>query len=238
MEFNILFLLFIFILYYISNYYILNNYRINNDLNKEHFINFYQYINDSLNPKIKENNLNQNSNIIQSNSLNEMKKNEINNIFLKNIYLSYTKKENIYNFYMFNYSQKLYMKVIINKKNDYFNIYDIHKKKLGFLIKKKHNKYIIDLNKLYKNNYIYAIENNYQQIKIYSDFEYNVYYLKKNDDPLKKYKLYLFDDEIGYINNDNSNFKFYIKNNFLKYINLFGYGLIIIIINNENKLKI
>lgn len=203
---------------------------INNYLNKtEHFINFYQYINDSFNHKIKENN----KDITISRKFTNF-----HNLFLKNIYLSYSENKNQYKFYIFNYNHKLYMNVTVKKNKTIFDIYDEDNRKIGYLKNRFHNKYIIDLYKLYKNEYIYLIQNKYDQIKIYNNTEYNVYYLKKykennNKNNVKKFTLNLFDEEIGYINNDNKNYKFFIKKDYLEKINLFCYGLIIFISNNQ-----
>ena len=204
---------------------------VNKYLNKtEHFLNFYQYINDSFNHKIKENN----KNITISRKFTNF-----HDLFLKNIYLSYSENKNQYTFYIFNYEHKLYMKVNIKKNKSIFDIYDIDNKKLGYMKNRFHNKYIIDLNKLYKNEYIYVIQNKYDQIKIYNNTEYNIYYLKKykendnNNKNIKKFTLHLFDEEIGYINNDGKNYKFFIKKDYLEKINLYCYALIILISNNQ-----
>ena len=131
------------------------------------------------------------------------------------------------------------MKVNIKKNKSIFDIYDIDNKKLGYMKNRFHNKYIIDLNKLYKNEYIYVIQNKYDQIKIYNNTEYNIYYLKKykendnNNKNIKKFTLHLFDEEIGYINNDGKNYKFFIKKDYLEKINLYCYALIILISNNQ-----
>lgn len=200
-------------------------YLINNHLNKyEHFLNIYQYINDGFNHKIKENT----KDITISNKFKNF-----DNIFLKNIYLSYNEKSDKFEFYQLNYNHKLFMKINVKKDKSNFDILDLNNNLMGNLKNRHHNQYIIDLNKLYKNDYIFSVMNNYQQIKIFNHFEYNIYYLKKNDDNLKKYKLYLFDEEIGYINNEHKNYKFFIKKDYLKDVNLFCYALIIIISNNQ-----
>ena len=212
----------IFILFFYFNKY-LKNY--NQFIEKEHFINIYQFLNDGFTKNMKENN--------QDISI---KKDIINfdNIYYKNIYLSYSKKTNQCDFYLLNYQKKLFMKINLKKDKSNFDIYDENRKKIGFLKSRYHNKYIIDLFKLYKNDYIFYIINNYNKIKIYNDFDYNVFYLIKNNDELKKYKLLLFDEEIGYINSDNQNYKFFIKKDYLKYTSLFSYALIILIINKQN----
>lgn len=207
----------IFFLFYISNFYILNK--------KEHFINLYQYLNDNLEKKPKENN--------KDFTINRNFK-KFNDLYLKNIYLSYYEKPKNFEFYMFNYEHKLFMKININKIQNNFDIQDVDNNKVGKLIKRYHNKYFIDLKKLYKNEYIFSIKNNYNEIKIYNDFEYDIFYLKKFNSANKKYKLFLFDDEIGYIKDDNNHFKFFIKNKYLDKVNLFSYALVILIINNKN----
>ena len=206
----------ILIIFYISDYILKKN---------EHFINIYQYINDKFDKKIKENN--------KDFTINRNFK-KFNDLYLKNIYLSYHKKHKCTDFYMFNYEHKLFMKVNINVNQNNFDITDIDNNKIGNLIKRYHNKYYIDLKKIYKHDYVYTIKDNYNEIKIHNDFEYNVFYLKKYDSTNKKYKLFLFDDEIGYIKNDGSHFKFFIKNKYLEKINLFSYALAILIINNKN----
>ena len=207
-------------------------YFINNNLNKyEHFLGFYEILNNGFNKKIKENTIST-ENIISNTS--KIKYKNMNDIFYSNIYLTYNENSNKYDFYIFNYEKKLFMSVNINKNKNNFDILNQDNQKVGSLNNRHHNKYIIDLQKLYKSNYIYVIQNNYNQIKIYNNFEYNIYYLKKNNDNQKKYKLYLFDDEIGYINNDNKHYKFFIKNKYLKDVSLFCCSLIILITNNQN----
>lgn len=206
----------IFILFYISDHYIFNN--------NEHFINIYQYMNQKLEKEPKKN--------TTDFTINRNFK-KFNDLYLKNIYLSYYKKSECFDVYMFNYEHKLFMKIKINKDQNNFDITDSDNNNLGTLIKRYHNKYYINLQKLYKNDYIFLIKNNYNEIKIFCDFEYNIFYLKKFDSSNKKYKLYLFEDEIGYIKNDNSHFKFYIKKKYLEKINLFAYALTILIINNK-----
>jgi len=210
----------IFILFFYFNKY-LKNY---NKIEKEHFINIYKFLNDGFTKDMKENKKDV-----------SIKKDIINfdTIYYKNIYLSYSEKTNQYDFFLLNYQKKLFMKINIKKDKNNFDIYDENRKKIGFLKSIYHNKYIIDLFKLYKNDYIFYIINNYNKIKIYNDFDYNVFYLIKNNDELKKYKLLLFDEEIGYINTDNKNYKFFIKNDYLKYVSLFSYALIILISNNQ-----
>ena len=206
----------ILIIFYISNYLLRK---------KEHFINIYQYINDKFDKNIKENN--------KDFTINRNFK-KFNDLYLKNIYLSYQKKQKCTDFYMFNYEHKLFMKMNINVNQNNFDITDMNNNKIGKLIKRYHNKYYIDLKKLYNYDYIFSIKNNYNEIKIYNDLEYNVFYLKKYDSINKKYKLFLFDDEIGYIKNYSNHFKFFIKNKYLEKINLFSYALAILIINNKN----
>jgi|SaaInlStandDraft_7_1057024.scaffolds.fasta_scaffold25853_1 hypothetical protein len=212
---------------------------INNSLNKhENFINIYEILNNGFNSnKIKENN--------KDICISKKFKN-FHNLFLKNIYLSFHEKSKYFEFYMFNYNHKLFMKVNVTKDKKKFDIYGEDNNKIGSLVKRIHNKYIIDLKKLYKHDFIFIINKNYQEIKIYNDFEYNYYYLKKdnnsnnsnngnNDDNKKhKYKLYIFEEEIGHINNDLQNFKFFIKDKYLDKINLFSYALMFLIIHNKN----
>ncbi len=197
----------------------------------ENFINIYEIINNGFNPnKIKEND----KDICISKKFKNFQ-----NFFLKNIYLSFREKSNYFEFYMFNYNHKLFMKVNVTKDKKKFDIYGEDNNKIGSLIKRIHNKYIIDLKKLYKHDFIFIINNNYQEIKIYNDFEYKYYYLKKdnndnnNDNKKHKYKLYIFEEEIGHINNDSQNFKFFIKDKYLDKINLFSYALILLIIHNK-----
>ena len=148
--------------------------------------------------------------------------------------MTYSVKNNKYIFYLFNYEKKLYMKCDIKKDKNNFDISDVNNKVLGKLINHHHNIYKIDLNNLYKKEFIYVIQNNYQQIKIYNQFDYDIYYLKKyNEDNNKKFKMFLFDQEIGYINKDEKSFKFFIKDKYLKEVNLFSYALIIFITNNQ-----
>lgn len=207
-------------------------YFINNKLNKyEHFLGIYEILNNGFNKKIKENTINAQN--IKSNTSNSRYKN-MNDVFYSNIYLTYSEKYNKYNFYIFNYERKLFMSVNILKNKTNFDILNQDNKKVGKLMNRHHNKYIIDLQKLYKSDYIYVIQNNYNQIKIYNNFEYNIYYLKKNNDNQKKYKLFLFDDEIGYINNDDKHYKFFIKSKYLKDVSLFSYALIILITNKQS----
>ena len=211
---------------------------------KEHFLNFLQYVNDGFNPKIKENT--DNTKKIMDN--NKFK--NFDDIFLKNIYLSYSETSKKYSFYILNYDYKLLMTVFVKKDKSNFDIInnninnEIHvkdlknKEKIEKLKNKKHNNYILDLQKLYKNNYNFVILNDYNTIKIYTEFEYDIFYLKKNinneNNELKKYKLFVFNDEIGHINYDNKNYKISIKKKYLKHIYLFCYALIILISNKES----
>jgi hypothetical protein len=226
-----------------------NGYRYENDENdeKEHFLDFFQYVNDGFNPKIKEN-TEETKQIINTNKINNF-----DDIFLKNIYLSYNESSKKYSFYILNYDYKLLMTTIVKKDKSNFDIINnnineqINNKELknkeiiGKLKIKKHNNYILDLQKLYKNDYNFVILDNYNTIKIYTEFEYDVFYLKKNGESgsgngnngLNKYKLYVFNDEIGHINYDNKNYKISIKKKYLKYIYLFSYALIILISNNQ-----
>lgn len=231
-----------------------NGYRYEND-EKEHFLDFFQYVNDGFNPKIKEN-TEETKQIINTNKINNF-----DDIFLKNIYLSYNESSKKYSFYILNYDYKLLMTTIVKKDKSNFDIINnnineqINNKELknkeiiGKLKIKKHNNYILDLQKLYKNDYNFVILDNYNTIKIYTEFEYDVFYLKKNllknnvgsgsgsgsesENGLNKYKLYVFNDEIGHINYDNKNYKISIKKKYLKYIYLFSYALIILISNNQ-----
>ena len=228
-----------------------NGYRYENDENdeNEHFLDFFQYVNDGFNPKIKEN-TEETKQIINTNKINNF-----DDIFLKNIYLSYNESFKKYNFYILNYDYKLLMTTIVKKDKSNFDIINNNineqinnkklknKEKIGKLKIKKHNNYILDLQKLYKNDYNFVILDNYNTIKIYTEFEYDVFYLKKNGESgsgsgngnngLNKYKLYVFNDEIGHINYDNKNYKISIKKKYLKYIYLFSYALIILISNNQ-----
>lgn len=216
MIYKILIIIFIYIIFYLLNKH-LNKY--------ENFLNIYQYLNDNFKKNIKENKKDFN---INKNFHN------FHDLFLKNIYMTYSLKNNKYIFYLFNYEKKLYMKCNIEKDKNNFDIIDVNNKVLGKLINHHHNIYKIDLNNLYKKEFIYVIQNNYQQIKIYNQFDYNIYYLKKyNEDNNKKFKMYLFDQEIGYINKDEKSFKFFIKDKHLKDVNLFSYALIIFITNNQ-----
>lgn len=212
----IIFILIILIYYYANN--LLNKY--------EPFLNIYEIVNNQFKVKEKENNKNI--------TITKKFKN-FHDLFLKNIYLSYTENKKYFHFYVFNYEYKLYMKVNINKNNNNFDIRDINNKSLGHLINKHHNRYYINLQNLYKNDYFFLILNNYNTIKIYNNYEYNIFYLKKNNDELKKFKMYIFDEEIGYIHKDNKNLKFHIKKKYLEKINLFCYALIIIIISNQSQ---
>lgn len=212
----IIYLIFIFLFYFIINYH-LGKY--------EKFINFYQYINNNLDSKMKEN---------KKDFTIHRNFKSFSEVYLKNIYLTYNEKSKFYNFYLFNYEHKLFMKINVNKNKHTFDIFDDNNKKLGNLIKKFHNKYFINLEKLYKYNYTFSINNSYREIKIFNQFESNIFYLKKNKDELKKFKIYLYEEEIGYINNDKKNYKIFIKSGYLEKINLFAYALIILIINNEN----
>ena len=76
----------IFILFYISDHYIFNN--------NEHFINIYQYMNQKLEKEPKKN-----TTVFTINR--NFKK--VNDLYLKNIYLSYYKKSEGFDVYMFNY---------------------------------------------------------------------------------------------------------------------------------------
>lgn len=200
---------------------------INKSLNKhENFINIYEIINNGFGKnKMKEN----------SNDICVSKKfKNFRDLFLKNIYLSFNEKSTYFEFFMFNYEHKLFMKVTVNKNKKNFDIKDDENNQIGGLVKRMHNRYVIDLKKMYKYDYFFIIKSNYQEIKIYNDFEYNYYYLKKmNDNEKHKYKLYLFEEEIGHINNDSHNFKFFIKDKYLDKINLFSYALILFIIHNK-----
>lgn len=224
---------------------------------KEHFLDFFQYVNDGFNPKIKEN-TEETTKIMNTNKINNF-----DDIFLKNIYLSYNETSKKYSFYILNYDYKLLMTTFVKKDKSNFDIINNNineqinnqkmsklelknKELIGFLKTKKHNSYILDLQKLYKNDYNFVILDNYKTIKIYTEFEYDVFYLKKNllkndgsgsgnssGSGLNKYKLYVFNDEIGHVNYDNKNYKISIKKKYLKYIYLFSYALIILISNNE-----
>ena len=219
MKYKISFVFGIIFIYLI--FYFLNKY-----LNKhEHFFNIYQYLNDGFEKNVKENTKNF--------SINR-EFNNFHDLFLKNIYMNYSNKNNNYIFYLFNYEKKLYMKCNINKYKNKFDIFDINNKNLGTLLTNHHNIYKINLRNLYKKDYNYIILNNYEEIKIYNDFEYDKYYLKKNnEDNNKKFKIFLFDKEIGHINKDEKNFKFFINKKYLDKINLFSYALMIIITNNQ-----
>jgi hypothetical protein len=236
-----------------------NEYAYRDD-EKEHFLDFLQYVNDGFNPKIKEN-TEETTKIMNTNKMNNF-----DDIFLKNIYLSYNESSKKYSFYILNYDYKLLMTIFVKKDKSNFDIINNNineeinkqidnkeknknielknKELIGFLKTKKHNNYILDLQKLYKNDYNFVILDNYNTIKIYTEFEYDVFYLKKNllknndgsgngNNGLNKYKLYVFNDEIGHINYDNKNYKISIKKKYLKYIYLFSYALIILISNNE-----
>ena len=250
-----------------------NEYAYRDD-EKEHFLDFFQYVNDGFNPKIKENteettkimNTNKmNTNKMNTNKMNTNKMNNFDEIFLKNIYLSYNESSKKYSFYILSYDYKLLMTTFLKKDKSNFDIINNNineeinqqidnkekknknielknKELIGFLKTKKHNNYILDLQKLYKNDYNFIILDNYNTIKIYTEFEYDVFYLKKNllkenknndNNGINKYKLYVFNDEIGHINYDNKNYKISIKKKYLKYIYLFSYALIILISNNE-----
>ena len=216
MIYKILIIIFIYIIFYLLNKH-LNKY--------ENFLNIYQYLNDNFKKNIKENKKDFN---INKNFHN------FHDLFLKNIYMTYSVRKNKYIFYLFNYEKKLYMKCDIKKDKNNFDISDVNNKVLGKLINHHHNIYKIDLNNLYKKEFIYVIQNNYQQIKIYNQFDYDIYYLKKyEDNNNKKFKMFLFDQEIGYINKDEKSFKFFIKDKYLKEVNLFSYALIIFITNNQ-----
>lgn len=216
MIYKISIIIFIYIIFYLLNKH-LNKY--------ENFLNIYQYLNDNFKKNIKENKKDFN---INKNFHN------FHDLFLKNIYMTYSVRKNKYIFYLFNYEKKLYMKCDIKKDKNNFDITDVNNKTLGKLINHHHNIYKIDLNNLYKKEFIYVIQNNYQQIKIYNQFDYDIYYLKKyEDNNNKKFKMFLFDQEIGYINKDEKSFKFFIKDKYLKEVNLFSYALIIFIINNQ-----
>ena len=204
-------------------------YYINKNIyQQENFITFYKFLNDSFEKKktvIKQNN--------KDISISK-KYNNFNNLFLKNIYLTYTEKSNNFIFYIFNYEHKLIMKINIDKNMKKFDIFDEENQNIGKLIKTYHNKYYIDLQKLYKNDYKFIIKNEYKDIEIINDFDSKIYKLSKNDNNENiLYKLMIYDEEIGHIKNNNKYYKIFIKNNYLDNIYLYCYALCIIIINKK-----
>lgn len=198
--------------------------------NKEHFIGLYEnlnqyYMNNKNKKEIK---------IIDNNQSKQLK--NFHSLFLKNIYLTQIKNKKTWNFYFLNYKYQPYLKVQLKLpliKNN-ITIYDEkNQEQVGFLKNHKYNKYIFDLQKLYKKNYIFEIQNNYEKIKIYGFYLDNIYYLTKNKDIKKIYTCYLFEKEIGYVNQDeeSKSFKINIENKYIDQINLFGLALILVQLN-------
>ena len=219
----------ILILFFIANTILLKP----ND--KEHFLNIYQILNDSFKTKIKEN---------DKNVSIHRKFNNFHELFHGFIKLTYINKNNIYTFYSFNYENKIFMKTIIDKKSNLFNIYDMSEdtlnknnnkeQKIGSLVNKHHNQYILDLKKIYKFNHYFYISDNFKTIKIYNQFEHEFYQVKKTDDNYLL-KIYSYHDEIGKINIDESkkSFKISCSKKHFKKISLFSYSLMIFICNNQ-----
>jgi len=203
--------------------------------NKEHFLNIYQLLNDSFKTKIREN---------DKNISIHRKFNNFHELFHGFIKLTYVTKNHIFTFYSFNYENKIFMKTIIDKKSNLFNIYDMSEdtlnknnnkeQKIGSLVNKHHNLYILDLKKIYKFDHYFEIKNNFQTIKIYNQYEHEFYQVKKTED---KYllKIYSYHDEIGKINIDDSqkNFKISCSKKYFEKISLFSYSLMIFISNNQ-----
>ena len=211
----ILLLSIIFLVFYLSNKILIQ---------KENFINIYEILNESLKKKIKEN---------DKDFTIHKKFNNFHDIYLKNIFMTYKKKNKNFSFYLFNYEHKFFMKTEINNNFNNFDIFDENNNKVGFLINKHHNVYNLNLKKLNNYEYKFLIQNNYNQIKIFNELQYDIYYLKKYQNNKNKLIMCIFDEEIGYINHDKQSFKFYIKDKYLNKVNLFCYALMIIVTNNQ-----
>ena len=229
----ILLIIYIYLIYLLYEY-INKNYTIN-----ENFIDILDFMNDSID-KFKDPNKNLKDIIKYQPNKDKSKTETLNTDNVKKesdirfIYLYHFKRSNYFVFYNKNYED--YIK-IIPKINDYkktINIEDIKNNIIGSLLTEKYNIYTYQIDIYLKKITIEFIEE-YRSIKIYLEDGDKIFYIKHNKTINNdSYKIFLYEKLIGKIkyNDDNKMYKIMVFKEYKENLNLFGIGLVTIIINS------
>jgi hypothetical protein len=209
----IFFIVFLLIILYYKTYY-----------NKEHYSNgildLLQYNGEPIKYNIDEN-------TDENNKDNIKKNNEISKIY-KHIFLKNNSKNNNISFKFYNKKMQNYLIIKGHNKNN-MKIEDIDNNNFGNINHYKYNTFTTQYND-YNVDYT-LLYNDKRLIKI--TLENDIYYIIE-DVKNKKYKIYLFELDIGSINKINNNtYKLVIEEKYKTVLNIIGFGLIIEILRNK-----
>ena len=166
-----------------------------------------------------------------NNKISIKRKFHINNKNFKYIFIKYNSQTK---FYFLNFDQKKYMtcEYDIIKYKINFKIFNNENKQIGKFINDKYNKITLNIN-YYKNPIIIEFLNNFSKIKCYIENDEKWFYIYKID---TLYSIDIYQSNIGYIDlvneeEENLKYKINIQDEYKKYLNLIGLGLIFLIKN-------
>ena len=215
---NIIFIIFTIVIISISYLFYKKNY------NKEHYSNgildLLQYNGEPIKYNINEN--------TDENNKDNIKKNNESIRIYKHIFLKNNSKNNNISFEFYNKKMENYLIIKGHNKNN-MKIEDIDNNNIGNI---NHYKYNTFTTKYDDYNIDYTLlYNDKRLIKII--LENDIYYIIE-DIKNKKYKIYLFELDIGSINKINNNtYKLMIDEKYKTVLNIIGLGLIIEILRNK-----
>ena len=215
---NIIFIIFTIVIISISYLFYKKNY------NKEHYSNgildLLQYNGEPIKYNINEN--------TDENNKDNIKKNNESIRIYKHIFLKNNSKNNNISFEFYNKKMENHLIIKGHNKNN-MKIEDIDNNNVGNI---NHYKYNTFTTKYDDYNIDYTLlYNDKRLIKII--LENDIYYIIE-DIKNKKYKIYLFELDIGSINKINNNtYKLMIDEKYKTVLNIIGLGLIIEILRNK-----
>ncbi len=209
----IIFFIVILLIIYYKTYY-----------NKEHYSNgildLLQYNGEPIKYNIGEN--------TDENNKDNIKKNNKPSKIYKHIFLKNNSKNNNISFEFYNKKMENYLETKGNDINN-IKIKDIDNKTIGNISHYKYNTFTANYDN-YNVDYT-LLYNDKRLIKI--TLENDIYYIIEDVKNIK-YKIYLFELDIGSINKINNNkYKLIIEEKYKTVLNIIGFGLIIEVLRNK-----